>query len=399
MNKIVPERFYKLGTQPNEMRELFEYGKKRKLEVGDDKVYDYSLGNPSSPAPAALNDSIREVLGKYSSIQLHGYTSSQGDQASRQTIADYLNKTHGFNCSGGDLYLTCGAASALAITLNAISMPGDEAIVFVPYFTEYKVFVEDAGMKLVEVPCRRTDFQIDFDALESAVNEHTKAVIINSPNNPTGAVIPEKDIIKLAKLLDDAQKKYGSAIFLIADEPYRELVYDDDITVPFVPKYYDNSIINYSFSKALSMPGERFGYIMVSPKSPYHDEVYFSVCGAGRSMGYICAPAIFQRAVPMCLGQTADISVYKTNRDILYNALVEYGYEVVHPDGAFYLFIKAMEPDAYAFCEKAKSLDLLIVPSDTFGMGGYVRIAYCVDTDMVRRSLPAFRKLAEMYGK
>lgn len=397
MKNIVSPKMYELGSKRSEIRELFEYGKKRIAEVGAENVYDFSLGNPSVPAPDCVKESLAKLVLETDPVALHGYTSAQGDMAVRKACADYAKKTHDFDCDADDFYMTCGAAASLTITLNAIAQEGGEVITLAPFFPEYTVFVSQAGMTPVTVKCREEDFQIDFEALENAINENTKAVIVNSPNNPSGAVFSEETIIKLSKLLENSQEKYGSSIFIIADEPYRELVYDAETVVPFIPNYYNNTIVCYSFSKSLSLPGERIGYVLVSPKAECNREIYFSVCGAGRALGYVCAPSLFQKIVPDCIGRTADISVYKTNRDILIDALTEYGFEIVKPDGAFYLFVKALEKDSRAFCEKAKAHDLLIVASDSFGMPGYARISYCVSTDMIKRSLPSFKALAEEY--
>ena len=397
MKNTVNERMYALGSKRSEIRELFEYGKKRIAEVGAENVFDFSIGNPSVPAPDCVKEALSELVMNGDPVALHGYTSAQGDAAVRKACADYINKTHGMNCTADDFYMTCGAAASLTVSLNALSTENAEVIVLAPYFPEYKVFITQAGMKCVEVKCSEEDFQVDFTAFEAALNENTKAVIINSPNNPSGAVFSEETIKKLAAILEKAEEKYGKDIFIIADEPYRELVYDSETVVPFIPNFYANALVCYSFSKSLSLPGERIGYILVPPAVKAHNEVYFAVCGAGRALGFVCAPALFQKIVPMCIGKTADLSVYKKNRDILCSALTEYGYRVVKPDGAFYLFVKALEDDARAFCEKAKAHDLLIVASDSFGFPGYVRISYCVSTQMIERSLPAFEALAKEY--
>ena len=394
---IVSEKMYDLGSRRSAIRELFEYGKKRAAEIGAENVYDFSIGNPSVPAPECVKEALTRLVTEEDPVRLHGYTSAQGDPAVRKACADYVSATHGCACSADDFYMTCGAAASLTVSLNALSQPGDEVILLAPYFPEYRVFATQAGMKCVEVKCREKDFQIDFEAFEQALTEKTKAVIINSPNNPSGAVFSPSTIAKLADILRAAQQRFDSTIFIIADEPYRELVYDPEIVVPFIPNYYDNTLVCYSFSKSLSLPGERIGYILVPPRAAEHDAVYAAVCGAGRALGFVCAPSLFQKIVPACLGHTSDISVYKVNRDLLSDALTEYGYTVVHPDGAFYLFVKALEADASAFCERAKARNLLLVASDSFGFPGYVRISYCVSTDMIRRSLPAFKALAEEY--
>lgn len=399
MNSIVSEKMYALGSKRSEIRELFEYGKKRIAEVGVENVYDFSLGNPSVPAPECVKEALARLVLETDPVSLHGYTSAQGDAGVRQACAEYITKTHGFECGADDFYMTCGAAASLTVSLNALAQDGDEVIVLAPFFPEYSVFIAQAGMKCVEVKCREEDFQIDFETLENAINDRTKAIIINSPNNPSGAVFSEDTIKKLAEILEKAQDTYNRSIFIIADEPYRELVYDADTFVPFIPNYYDNTLVCYSFSKSLSLPGERIGYILVSPKADYAKEIYFAVCGAGRALGFVCAPSLFQKIIPDCLGKTSDISVYKKNRDILCKALTEYGFKVVKPDGAFYLFVKTLEENSRAFCERAKAHDLLIVAADSFGYPGYARISYCVSTEMIERSLPAFKALADEYLK
>lgn len=394
---VVNENMYALGAKSSVIREIFEYGNKRRAEIGAENVFDFSLGNPSVPAPEIVNETMKKLLDTKESVKLHGYTSAPGDLGVRRAIADYINENFGAGASLTDIYMTVGAAASLAVSLNALLIPGEEVIAIAPFFPEYRVFVEKAGGILRVVKSRWEDFQLDFDALDKAINEKTKAIIINSPNNPSGAVLTEDTIKGLAALLERKQKEYGSAIYIISDEPYRELVYGD-IKVPYIPNYYDNTLVCYSFSKSLSIPGERIGYIFVSPKAECAKEVYLAVCGAGRALGFVCAPALFQYIIPDCLGKTSDVSIYKKNRDLLYDTLIGYGFEAVHPDGAFYLFLKSPEADANAFCEKAKKYELLLVPSDSFGVEGYVRISYCVTTEQIERSLPAFKALAKEYG-
>lgn len=393
---MLNEKMLKLGTASSAIRQLFEYGKARKAQIGDDKVYDFSIGNPSVPAPQSVNRIIKNLIDEEDSVLLHGYTSAPGDIGVRKKIADYIKTTSGVDATAENIYMTCGAAASLTISLTAIANEGDEVILLAPFFPEYRVFAEKAGFKCVVVNCREPDFQIDINVLEKAINKNTKAIIINSPNNPTGVVFSEETIIELSSLLRKKQQEFSKEIFLISDEPYRELVYGD-VVVPFPAKYYDNTIVCYSFSKSLSLPGERIGYIFVSPKCKENNLVFAAVCGAGRALGYVCAPSLLQRVVAENLGMTADISVYNKNRELLYNALTEYGYTAVKPDGAFYLFVKSPEEDAAAFAEKAKKYELLLVPSDSFGMGGYVRISYCVSTHQIENSLPAFKSLIEEY--
>lgn len=389
---------YGLGSKRSIIREIFEYGNKRKAEIGAENVFDFSLGNPSVPAPDCVNETLREMLETEDSVALHGYTSAQGDANVRRTIAEYLNKQHGTSLTADSLYMTVGAAASLSICCRALSLPGDEFITFAPFFTEYRVFVEAAGSKLVVVPANRETFQIDFEKFRELLNEHTKAVIINSPNNPSGVVYSEETILTLCDILRGAEKKYGHPIYLISDEPYREIVYDG-IKVPYLMNYYDDTFVCYSYSKSLSLPGERIGYVAVSDKMEDWKAVYAAICGAGRALGYVCAPSMFQRLAARCVDKTSDVSIYKKNRDLLYGGLVKYGYHCVKPEGAFYLFVEAMEPDANAFCEKAKKYELLLVPGDDFGCPGFVRISYCVSTEQIERALPAFEKLAKEYGK
>lgn len=396
---MLPKEPLALGLKRSAIRELFEYGKKRKAEIGDDKVFDFSIGNPSIPAPECLKEAIGELLETADPVLLHGYSSAQGDAGVRKTIADHLNSLHGTHFNADNLYMTCGAAASLCISLRAVLLPGEEVITFAPFFPEYKVFTEGQGGTLTVIPPDTKNFQIDFDKLLCALNPNTRAVIVNSPNNPSGVVYSEDTIKQLASVLEAKSAEYKKTIYLIADEPYRELVYDKKTTVPFVTKFYKNTLVCYSYSKSLSLPGERIGYIVVPDEVDEGKNLYASVCGAGRALGYVCAPTLFQQVVAKCVDKTSDISVYKKNRDLLYNGLTELGYDCVKPDGAFYLFAKALEPDSNAFCEKAKEHELLIVAGDGFGCPGYVRISYCVATETITNSLPAFKALAADYGK
>ena len=390
------QRMYGLGSKRSVIRETFEFGKKRAAEVGAENVYDFSLGNPSVSPPQIVEDTLLSLLKEEDATALHGYTSAQGDAGVRAAIADYIRRTHGVACEPDFIYMTCGAAASLTISLCALCNAEDEVITFAPYFTEYKVFTETAGAKLVALASDPDTFQIDFSLLESALNEKTTAVLVNSPNNPSGVVYSEETVKKLAALLERKSVQYKKTIYLITDEPYRELVYGG-VKVPYLTKYYRNTIVCYSYSKSLSLPGERIGYIFVNPTAENAKQLYLAVCGAGRALGYVCAPSLFQKMVARCQGVTSDVSVYEENRDLLAGALREYGFSCVQPDGAFYLFVKSPEPDANAFCERAKEYNLLLVPGDDFGCSGYVRIAYCVSPDMIRRSLPAFKKLAGEY--
>lgn len=392
---MINEKMASLGKKRSVIREIFEYAKLRRAEIGDENVFDFSIGNPSVPTPKAVTDTMERLINEKDPVALHGYTSAQGDLGVRQAIANHIESKFDFKSDPDLIYMTCGAAASLTISLNALVNVGDEVIVLAPFFPEYRVFVEKAGAKLVEVLCRESDFQIDFSALEKAVTDKTKAIIVNSPNNPTGAVLSEDTIIKLSSLLNKKQAEYGTEIYIISDEPYRELVYD--VSVPYIPKYYNNTLVCYSYSKSLSLPGERIGYIFVSPNAQNSAEVYAAVCGAGRSLGFVCAPSLLQYTVGECVDLLPDITVYRKNRDLLSNSLADYGYTVVPPDGAFYLFVKSPEEDACAFCERAKKYELLLVPSDDFGCKGYVRICYCVETDQIKRALPKFKALMEEY--
>lgn len=392
------EEMYRLGTNRSVIRDLFEYGNKRKAQIGAENVFDFSLGNPNVPAPESVKEVLADLIQKEDPVALHSYTSAQGDAKVRQAIAEYVNGQHGTSLTADNFYMTVGAAASLTISLKALAEPEDEFIVFSPFFPEYRVFVEGVGAKLVVVESDPKDFQIDKEAFRLAVTPHTKGVIVNSPNNPSGVVLTEECIQGICQVLEEKQKEYGKEIFLIADEPYRELVYGD-VKVPYLMNYYDNTLVCYSYSKSLSLPGERIGYIAVSAHIKDWKNVYAAVCGAGRVLGYVCAPSLFQKVIARCQGQVSDVSVYKKNRDILYNALTEYGYRCIKPDGAFYLFVESLEKDAAAFSEKAKEFELLLVPADSFGTPGFVRISYCVSTKQIEDSLPAFKKLAESYGK
>lgn len=389
---MISQKMMGLGKKASVIREIFEYSKKRKAQIGEENVFDFSLGNPSIPAPEAVTKTMLKIISEKDAVALHGYTSATGDNGVKSRIAENIEKRFGFKTDISHIYMTCGAAASLTITLKALCNDGDEVILLAPFFPEYRVFVENARAVPVTVSCREPDFQIDLEALEAAITDKTKAVIVNSPNNPTGAVLNKDSVEGLARLLEKKSSEYSTDIYIIADEPYRELVYDG-IQVPYIPCYYKNTVVCYSYSKSLSLPGERIGYIMVSPECKDNLDLYAAVCGAGRSLGYVCAPSLMQYTVGECDGVSPDLLQYDKNRKLLYNSLTEMGYEAVRPDGAFYLFVKSLESDAGAFCEKAKEYELLLVPSDDFGCAGYVRLAYCVSEEQIRRSLPAFKKL------
>ena len=394
---IYNEKMYELGSKRSAIRELFEYGKQRVAIVGAENVYDFSLGNPTVPAPDCVDETIRQLTEELDCIKLHGYTSAQGDVETREAIAEFLNKTHGTQFHKDNFYITMGAAASLSLAFRALTtVPSDEIVAIAPYFPEYKVFVEAAGATFKVVPADTVDFQIDFAALEERINANTKGVIINSPNNPSGAVYSVATIEKLAALLEKKEQEYGHPIFIICDEPYREIAYDG-VEVPFVTKYYNNTLVCYSYSKSLSLPGERIGYILVPDEAYESKALYAAVAGSGRALGYVCAPSMMQKVITRCQGETGDVELYKKNRDLLYNGLTKIGYECFKPQGAFYMFVKALEEDADAFCERAKAEDLLIVAATGFGCPGYVRISYCVDADMIERSFGAFERLYQSY--
>lgn len=391
------ERMRGLGAKKSVIRELFEYAKTVRAEKGADAIFDFTIGNPSVGAPDAVSEALIHLIKTMPPEVLHGYTSAQGDPAVREAIAAYVRDTFGAPAVADKIYMTAGAAAALTISFHAILNKGDEVIVPAPFFPEYKVFVEGAGGTLRPIPSLAGTLAPDVDAIEAAMNEKTKILLLNSPNNPSGAVIDGETLARLAVLLEKKSAEYGHTIFLVGDEPYRELVYDG-ATVPYLTNYYKNTIVCYSFSKSLSLAGERIGYILLHPECENATDIYAAICGAGRSLGYVCAPSMLQFMIPHCLGKTSDVSIYAKNRTMLYEGLCSFGYEAVKPEGAFYLFLKSPEPDAYAFLEKGKKHGLLFVPGDDFGYPGYVRIAYCVQNETIVKALPRFEALAKEYN-
>lgn len=392
---MVSERMLGLGTASSVIRELFEYGKQRSAVVGPENVFDFSLGNPSVPAPDAVNETAIRILNENPNL-IHCYTSAQGDAAARQRFADSLNRRFGGDYTADQFYITVGAAASLCCVFNGLTCPGDEFIVFAPYFPEYKVFIEGAGAKMVLVPPEIEHFQIDFDTFEQSITRYTKGVVINTPNNPSGAVYSKATLEKLAAILTAKGKEYGHPIYLISDEPYREIVFSG-FEVPWVPHIYQDTIVCYSFSKSLSLPGERLGYVLVPGHVTDSTQVYAAVAGAGRSLGYVNAPSLFQQVTSLCCDMTSDLKVYERNCKLLVSSLREMGYHVAEPGGAFYLFPRTLEADDLAFSERAKQFDLLLVPGTGFGAPGHVRIAYCVQTEMIERALPRFKALADSY--
>lgn len=390
----INEKSYAYGAQKSSIREIAAYGSARKAQIGAENVFDFSLGNPSIPAPESVRSSIARAL-ELPPTQLHGYTPAPGLPAAREAVAASLNRRFGTSYAAGDVYLTCGAAASLSISFHALVNPGDEVIVIAPYFPEYRVWIETAGATCVEVMADPETFQIDVPAVAAAVNERTKAIVINSPNNPVGSVYAQKNLEDLAAALHDAQKRLGTQVYLISDEPYREIAYGAD--VPWVPAIYDRTIVCYSYSKSLSLPGERIGWVLVPNTNPEHDRLVLAVAGAGRKLGFVCAPALFQHVVIDCVDEPTNVEAYAENRRVLTEGLSALGYEFIEPQGAFYLWVKALEPDASAFFERAKALELLPVPSDSFGCPGWVRVGYCVSKETIVNSMPAWKKLAESY--
>lgn len=390
----INEKSYAYGAQKSSIREIAAYGSARKAEIGAENVFDFSLGNPSIPAPESVRVSIARAL-ELPPTQLHGYTPAPGLPAAREAVAASLNRRFGTSYGAGDIYLTCGAAASLSISFHATVNAGDEVIVIAPYFPEYRVWIETAGATCVEVMADPETFQIDVAAVAAAITAKTKAIVINSPNNPVGSVYAEQNLADLASALRDAEKRLGTEIYLVSDEPYREIAYG--AVVPWVPSIYDRTIVCYSYSKSLSLPGERIGWVLVPNTNPDHDKLVLAVAGAGRKLGFVCAPAIFQRVVIDCVDEPTDVEAYAENRRALTEGLSELGYEYIEPQGAFYLWVKALEPDANAFFERAKALELLPVPSDSFGCPGWVRVGYCVSHETIVNSMPAWKKLAESY--
>lgn len=390
----INEKSYAYGAQKSSIREIAAYGSARKAEIGAENVFDFSLGNPSIPAPESVRASIARAL-ELPPTQLHGYTPAPGLPAAREAVAASLNRRFGTSYAAGDVYLTCGAAASLSISFHTLVNPGDEVIVIAPYFPEYRVWIETAGATCVEVMADPETFQIDVPAVAAAVNERTKAIVINSPNNPVGSVYAEQNLADLASALRDAEKRLGTKIYLVSDEPYREIAYGAD--VPWVPAIYDRTIVCYSYSKSLSLPGERIGWVLVPSTNPEHDRLVLAVAGAGRKLGFVCAPALFQHVVIDCVDEPTNVEAYAENRRVLTEGLSALGYEFIEPQGAFYLWVKALEPDANAFFERAKALELLPVPSDSFGCPGWVRVGYCVSKETIVNSMPAWKKLAESY--
>ncbi|TJX16114.1 pyridoxal phosphate-dependent aminotransferase [Tissierella creatinini] len=395
---MISQDMIRLGTSKSVIRELFAYGLQRSQEVGSENVMDFSLGNPSVPAPKEVQDAIIDIVKSNDPMVYHGYSSSQGHNGCRKAVTDNINKRFSTDYTQDDVFMTCGAAASLNIVFKALtSSPDDEIIVLAPYFPEYKVFIEGQGAKMKIVDAK-SDMQLNIDGIKEAVGKNTKALLLNSPNNPSGVVYSEKEIKELADFLSKKAKEYGSPIYLISDEPYRELVYTEE-NIQFIPKYYDNTIICYSWSKSLSLPGERIGYVLVNNRCYDSTAVMAAVGGAARFLGYVCAPTLFQMVIERCVDVKPDLETYRKNRDMLYSGLTKLGYNVAKPGGAFYLFIKSPNGDSEDFSERAKAYDMLVVPGTTFGAKSYVRLSYCVDTQKCEKALPIFEKLMKEFKK
>ena len=392
---MVSEQMLEYGNNRCLIREISEICARKTAEIGRDKLCDFSIGNPSVPSPAAVREAMTDILQNENPLNIHSYTSAPGLMETRNAIADNLNRRFGTSYSGRNIYMTSGASTSLVSSIKAILRDADSEIIGIaPYFMEYKAFTEGNGGKFRLVSADTKNFQINFDELESLINANTQGVIINSPNNPSGVVYSAETLTKLSKLLSEKSKEYGHVIYLISDEPYRELVYTDE-PLPFAAKFYNNTIVCYSYSKSLSLPGERIGYVLVPCEAENWEDVYAAVAGGARASGFICAPSLMQKVIARCSDVMPDIEIYRKNRDLLYGALTEIGYECAYPAGAFYLFVKAPNGDATPFCMRAMEENLFIVPGSEFACPSHFRAAYCVDYEMIERSLPIYRKLFE----
>ena len=391
---MLNQKYLNLGVRRSDIRELFEYAKALKAEIGEENVFDFSLGNPSIAPPNSVNESIKSMVDSVNATTLHGYTSAQGDFNVRKAISDSIKQKFDFFVPTDNIYMTCGAAASLTITLCALCQAGDIVLGFKPYFPEYAVFTQTSGATFIPVDGDK-DLDIDLDNFEKSINKSVKAVIINSPNNPSGKIYSLEKLNALAKILDKKSKELGHPIYLISDEPYREISYGKE--VPYIPAIYDNTIVCYSFSKSLSLPGERIGYIAVSPKAYDSQNVYYAIMGAGRALGYVCAPSLFQRVIADNLFAVAAVELYQKNRDALCEGLKKLGYTFINPDGAFYLLLKAPDGNGKKLSDLAKKHNIIMPSGESFGAPEYVRISYCVSYETIINSMPAFKQLIEEY--
>lgn len=394
---MIAEKMKGLVNNNSAIRMMFEEGKKMAAQFGAENVFDFSLGNPNVPAPEAFNRAVKDIIDEEESTFVHGYMSNSGYEDVRDTVAESLNRRFDTTFTRDNIIMTVGAAGGLNVILKTLINPGDEVIAFAPYFLEYRSYVGNYDGVLVEISPDTTTFMPNLVEFEEKITPKTKAVIINNPNNPTGVVYGEDTIKKLAAILEKKQKEYGTEIYIISDEPYRELAYDG-VYVPYLTKYYANTIVGYSFSKSLSLPGERIGYLVIPSEMPDYKNVFAAAGIANRILGFVNAPSLMQRAVARVIDEKTDIEYYNRNRELLYGSLKEYGFECIKPEGAFYLFVKSPVADEKEFCNKAKEFNILIVPGSSFACPGYVRIAYCVSYETIKRSLDSFKKLAEVYG-
>lgn len=392
----LPKNLVAMGAKHNIMREIQAHGQKRAAIVGAENVLDFSIGNPSVVPPAAVNECIKKLI-ETQADTIHGYTAAPGDLDVRTKLATSMTKRFGMEYQARDFYLTPGAAGALSTAIRALTCPNDEFILLAPFFSEYTVFVESNGGKAVVVAPNWDTLEPDLALLEQAITPNTKAILVNSPNNPSGVIYSPATLTAMADILNKKSAEYGHAIYIISDEPYRELLFKG-FTNPWIPAFYKDTIVCYSYSKSLSLPGERIGYVLAGATVSHHEELLCAISAAGRCLGYVNAPSLFQHVVAECDGMTADLSVYQTNRDLLYNGLTSLGFTCVEPGGTFYMFVKCPNGDSYEFCESAKAHDLLVVPTDDFACPGWFRIAFCTTTEQVERSLPLFAKLSVEYG-
>ena len=392
---MISKKMLDLGTKRSVIRDIFEYGNKLAKEIGAENILDFSLGNPSTPAPREVANTIKYMVEGLSPKDYNSYTSSAGDTDTRLAVAKNLNKRFSTDYTDKNIFMTCGASASLNIIFKAIIEPNDEIIVNIPYFPEYKVFIEGQGGKPVFVKCSE-NLCLDISEIENKINENTKAILINSPNNPSGVIYPKENLSALTELLERKQNEYSHPIFLISDEPYRELVFTNE-KPEFLPNLYNNTLVAYSWSKSLSLPGERIGYILVPNKVKNHEDVFATVGGAARVLGHVCAPSMFQYVVKSCVDVEPNIGVYRTNRNILFKELLKMGYKVANPDGAFYMFIKSPNNDGADFCERAKKYHMLLVPGEGFGMKEYVRLSFCVETKKIEKSIDVFKKIISEY--
>ena len=394
---MISEKMKPYVKNNSAIRMMFEEGNRLRAKYGADKVFDFSLGNPSVPAPDCVREAIIELVNETDPTVLHGYMSNAGFEDVRQTIAESLNKRFDMKFSAKNLIMTVGAASGLNVILKTILNPGEEVIVFAPYFLEYGAYVRNYDGVLVEISPDTATFQPNLAEFEKKITPKTKAVIVNTPHNPTGVVYSEETIRKLSAILEAKQKEFGTVIYLISDEPYRELAYDG-VEVPYLTKYYDNTVVGYSYSKSLSLPGERIGYLVIPDEADGSEELISAATIANRTLGCVNAPSLIQKVVAKCVDAKTDLAAYDKNRQALYNGLKECGFECIKPQGAFYLFVKSPVADEKAFCEAGKKYNILMVPGSSFACPGYVRLAYCVSYETIVNSLPEFKKLAAEYG-